>query len=277
MSNMFENYRCAQWFNACNDFWNLLKKNIQIIPSIKNHFDEAKHTIKEANKAFSEAYLKQKDTQHQQNTEDIKIAEQTNLTEKQIELLRTVYGLDTSKITQNQGFGLVTLLNRNVWKNLINSVNFQTLDVLSAESILARKQAQEIRQTNRQDQKYLQELKEKTKEEATDQIKEITKNEIQRLENIMSWSISFGSDREIKDQLIQSVNISLSQKTDDKLKFILYSNVSITSYFFEIGRLIQIIVDEYIWTKDSSGLIKNLGKVCELQCENKGISFCYVK
>jgi hypothetical protein len=35
MSDMFYNYKCAEGLNSCNDTWDNFKKNINIIPLIK--------------------------------------------------------------------------------------------------------------------------------------------------------------------------------------------------------------------------------------------------
>ena len=78
---------------------------MKIIPTIKDSFAESKKIMNQANKDFNEAYLSVKTSlknSFNKNARKEKLPEGLNLTEKQITLLRTVYGIDTSKLTKQQ-------------------------------------------------------------------------------------------------------------------------------------------------------------------------------
>jgi hypothetical protein len=51
------------------------------------------------------------------------------------------------------------------------------------------------------------------------------------------------------------------------------NSVDYLAYYTSIGNRIRDVVD-IIWSKDK-GIVKNLGNVCEVQCSNKWIDWCY--
>jgi hypothetical protein len=65
------------------------------------------------------------------------------------------------------------------------------------------------------------------------------------------------------------------QKQVDKSVFIIYNNLAVTKYFVEIWSSMHKILKMSIGTKDTKGLIKYLGKTCELQCTNKWTINCF--
>ena len=265
MSNMFYNYKCAEWLNACNESWANFKKSMKIIPTIKDSFAESKKIMNQANKDFNEAYLSVKTSlknSFNKNARKEKLPEGLNLTEKQITLLRTVYGIDTSKLTKQQWVWLSSLFNKTAWKNIVNSISIKPLDKNSASTISAMKKSHKKNKQNRQDQIYLNSIADKNTKEAEAKI-------LSDIKEYGAWNI--------QKTLSLTIDSIMDQKQEDQLMFILYDNLSSTRYFFEIWSLIHQIMDETIWTKDSDWLIKYLWFACESACSNRWNVNCYAK
>jgi hypothetical protein len=271
VDRMYNSYDCAEWMNACNDMRSDFKKVINVLPTIKSSFSESMDIIKKANKDFSDAYLKS----DEDNDDTKKDQEKTWLTEKQITLLRTVYGIDTSKLTKNQWIGLWSILDKNIGKNIVNSTHIQPLDIFSAESIAAKKEAQKTRKQNRQDQKYLASLMEKNTSIAETEAKREIEAEIEKIRKILSWEVDDTS--ELKNVLNSTLNSVLSEKSEDKQIVMIYDSLSTTKYFKEIWYFIHNWIDNQIWTKDIDWLVKYLWTVCESQCSNNGTKNCYAE
>lgn len=260
MSDMFYNYKCAEGLNSCNDTWDNFKKNMNIIPLIKEWFTESKTIITKANEKFSNAFASIKTDV--KNVFDDKSSKELDLTEKQVTLLRTVYGINTSKLTKQQWIWLSTLLNGSAWKNLANSVRIQPLDILSAKSISDRKEAQKIKKQNRQDQKYLDSIADQeTKIAETKALSDLKENGV----------------RDMKKALLSAIDSIMAEKQEDKQIVMFYNNLPSTQYFLQIWSLIHQTIEDTIGTKDSDGLIKYLWETCELQCTNKWNVNCYAK
>jgi len=260
MSDMFYNYKCAEWLNACNDAWDSFKESIKAIPMIKEWFTESKKIITKANIEFAEAFASLKTDV--KDVFDDKSAKELGLTEKQITLLRTVYGIDTSKLTKQQWVWLSTLLNWSAWKNIANSIHIQPLDIFSAESIAAKKKVQKLKKQNMQDQKYLDSITDaETKKAEAQALSDLKTNDV--------W--------ELQNALLSSIDSVMAEKSEDKQVVMFYNNLTSTRYFKEIWSLIHSWIDNVIWTKDSDGLIKYLWNACELQCTNKWNKHCYAK
>ena len=259
MDNLFSDYKCAEWMNACSSTWEDFKKAIKILPDLKNSFSESMKIIKKANDELDKLFAGENDT----TVKNEKNNNPSNLTDKQIELLRTVYGVDTSKITKNEWVGLATLMDGSAFKNIANGVRIQPLDILSKESLDAKKKAWKTRNQNRQDELYKKSLQDL----ATENIEEtITQN----------IPITF-SQKQISEAMLGTLDSVLAEKYEDKNVVLFYNNLPTTRYFKEIWALIHSGIDMGIWTKDSEWLVKYLWNVCELQCSNKWVTNCYFK
>lgn len=89
------------------------------------------------------------------------------MTDKQIELLRTVYGINTSKITQEQGVWLKTLFSKD-WKartNIKNGINLWFSDVFTKNEKTINENIKKGEKKEEQDREYIRHYHQKIKRE----------------------------------------------------------------------------------------------------------------
>lgn len=252
VDGLYNSYSCAKWMNACSNSWEEFKKAMRVLPTIKESFSESMKTIKKANDELAKVFAGENNTEVKNEKDN----NHSSLTDKQIELLRMVYGVDTSKLTQQQWFWLSTLLNGTAFKNIANSINLKPLDWLSKEIIDINNKAWKLDNENRQDSLYMKEA--------------------QNIETqVPQFQPKTLSQEEMLNSMIETSDSVLAEKYSDKRISLFYNNLDTTRYFKEILVLIQNIIDISIGSKDNDGLVKYLWKVCELQCTNKGVENCY--
>ena len=266
MENMFASYKCAEWFSSCSSMWKDFSNNTKVRKQISQWFEKSMNTINTANDELLGSMLwiwsSIKDVfDGEWNTESW-------LTKKQLTLLRTVYGIDTTKLSKEQGIGLWSLLHWNAGKNIANSADLKSLDYFSADSKEKKEEAKKMAEREKQDDRYLRSLSAEAASWAMAEWEMAAED--RKDAAIYSWN-------QLKDNLLNTLNVVLIQKQEDKKVFLIYSNLEITRYFVEIGSLIHSIVENEIGTKDSKWLIKSLWEACEYQCSNKGTSNCYAK
>lgn len=258
MDKMINNYVCAGLVSACSSMFKDFANNTKVWSQIKNWFEDSKILILDANKRFSEAYLSFKSSVKDSfdGEEDTELW----LTSRQLETLRSVYGIDTTKLSKEQWIGLERLLNGWINKNMLNNLDLWPLDYFSKESIEARKKTREDKAQQKQDEKYMETL---------------SANETERIEWLLDQNNQIRSDDALRLSLQDTLESILIQKQEDKNIFLIYSNLWLTRYFKEIWDTIHQIVEWQIWSKDSKWLVKYLWDICEKQCSNKWTSNCY--
>ncbi len=261
MDNMYNSYNCAEWISACNSNWQDLANNTKVWSQIKSWFDSSMEKIKKANDELSQAMLSFKSST--KDTFSKTADEESWLTLKQLATLRTVYGIDTTKLSKEQWIWLESLLNWSAGKTAANSFGLKPLDYFSAEAKELREQARKEKEQAKQDAKYLAELAEMQ----TEAIENTIENTLTLDEDIIA----------LEESLQNTLNSVLAQKQEDKWVFMIYSNISVTRYFVEIGKWIHDIIEKDIGTKDSRWLVKYLWDACESQCSNKGNANCYAQ
>lgn len=311
MERMFESYECVRWMNSpCNDMLKDFANNTKVWSTIKEGFTSSMSVINQANEDLYQALLwfgsSIKDTVSWSDYEELW------LTPKQISLLRTVYGIDTTKLTKEQALWLEKLLDWSQGKKIVNDVNMWPLDYFSQKNIKQRQQNRKEREQQKTDEKYLETIRwqETTelesiyndlqliylKQESGDAVslikddfmsnfaqdrfdssKEAYQN-ISLLKTALENKLSMEqtkNQQQFKEDLKILVSDIMQQKEEQKSILSLYQNVSTTSYFVQIWAYMHHTIEEYIWNKDTDGLVKNLGKICELQCTNKWTANCY--
>ncbi|MCK9467048.1 MAG: hypothetical protein M0P94_01855 [Candidatus Absconditabacterales bacterium] len=249
--NIIEDYICARQLNACkSDLSHLVKTD-----SFKNTLTESMNIIKKANKDLLEIFIDRKERKD-------KDSNPFGLTEKQIELLRTVYGINTSKITKEQGVGLKTFFSedRNVRDNIKNGIK------LGFSDYATKKQEKE-------EQKNKEEIKKQ--EQDKKHIESLSKEEREKLLKILEKEAEESQKKDLTSALTNTMKIVLNEKDKDKNTIVFYSTNSSNKYFTETLKLIQNIIEVDIGKKDTKGLVKYLGEACVSQCKNKGTSNCF--
>ncbi|MCF7834965.1 hypothetical protein K9M48_02820 [Candidatus Gracilibacteria bacterium] len=253
-------YECARGFFKCDSSRKDFVKNIKNIgTSFKKGGASAKENIVTANKNFADALRGVSNNYKKDKSEGEKV-----LTDRQIDLLRDVYGINTSKLTKQQG-----LLLTNSWKNLATS----TIGNIKLSSNFN----DDYFNKKEKDQKE----KDKDQEEK-DAVNPNLGNET-LLDNISELSDLLESKIDYpviaKDDFKQSLEIvmkSVNKKHQDELSVLV--SIDPTPYlqfYTQIGYRIRDVID-IIGSKDKN-LIKNIGTVCELQCSNKGNAGCYAR
>lgn len=267
MGDMADHYKCAVWVSACSSMWKDFANNTKIWAQIKKWLTDSLDIIKKANENFTKAMFgfggSVKDTSNSKKENN-----ELWLTAKQLTLLRTVYGIDTTKLSKEQWIGLESLLNGSAGKKIVNSVDLKSLDYFSVESQKAKEEAKKLADREKEDARYLSSLS--TSE--TEKAKKKWEAERIKREDEMTYD-----SKKMSTNLMSTLDVVLMQKKEDKKVFMIYSNLAITRYFVEIWLLIHDILESSIWTKDSKWLIKYLWESCEAQCSNKGTRNCYAR
>ncbi len=259
MQEMKLAYSCARWFSKCTsplkDFW----KNIKTIwSSFVKWWTNAKQTFNDANdrfiesiKWFAQAKLLKKS------------AWEEYLTDTEIDLLRNVYGMDTKKLTKQEWISLRDVLS-NINKKTLNTIKSKVqwtannvFDKQAKANADAEKQAANKAKLDKKKMKTL--LKENT-----DKLKWEIKND--SYDNVIL-------DQDLVADFKNVINVVNKQQTNDLGFLWSTSSVDYLSYYTYIGYLISE-VENVIWNKDKN-IVKHLGNVCELQCSNKWIDWCF--
>lgn len=279
MDSMIENYKCVK-IGTCSSLMDDFKENTKVWSQIKEWFEDSKNIISDANQRFTKAYLSFESSV--KDTFDGKEDTELWLTTDQLQTLRTVYGIDTTKLSKEQWVWLEKLLNGWVTKWLFDDVNTWPLDYFSKQQREERKIARAAKKQQKQDEKYMAELAIQNSLSLSGflQIQEDCGEKWQQL-NLKTLKCEAVDDSrreiELKESLLSTLNSVYDQKSADKELFLIYSNMWVTRYFVEIWAKIHAIIDDSIGTKDSKGLVKYLWETCELQCTNKWTSNCFAK
>ena len=185
------------------------------------------------------------------------------LTERQVELLRTVYWLDSKDLTTSQ----IETWKKN-WSNMKKELN-PFSDVVES-SKKWEKVVDSSKDTNSKEQNQW-------RKQARIRRKRLSQEEKNRLADKFYWqSIMPTSDKEqiILNEMQSTVNDILKEKSEDKEVLLVWLNLN-THYFVEIWAYIHYIVETAIWDKNNDWLIDNLWKACTYQCRNNWKVNCY--
>jgi hypothetical protein len=250
-NNLINDYVCARRINACKeDFSHLINVNW-----LKNSFSNSMSIIKQANKNLAEIFTdKEKHKDKESNP--------YWLTDKQIELLRTIYGINTSKITQQQGvtLGYVFKKTAQVYNQIKNQVNLKISDYATKKQEQENKKNIKNTKNKEQDEKYINKLSKEEQKKIEKALKEQTEK-IEKGETTIAFT-----------NIIETI---LNERDENKEIILFYDTNSTNRYFTETIGLIQDIIKNDIWNKDTQGLVKYLWEACTYQCANKGTTNCF--
>ena len=250
-NNLLNDYACARVKRAC-------KKDLSHLTNVgglKGSFSESMDIIKKANKNLSEIFTDKKERKDEKSNP-------FGLTDKQIELLRTVYGVDTTKITKQEGIGVLNLFDKSsqAYSKTKNWINLKVSDYATRKEEKRKKKEEQENKEEKQDKISI----EKLSQEEQKKIKEILKREVEKV-----WE----GNAELN--LPNIIEIVLSEKEVDKDIMLFYNSNSSNRYFTESVKLIQDIIEKDIWRKDTKGLVQYLWEACVAQCTNKWTKNCF--
>lgn len=244
---MEKNYLCAQ--ESCNLSWNKIRTDLKDVTILKSAVTESMKMIKDSNKELKDtlAQMKENITTRNPNNPNIE------LTEYQQELLRTVYWIDTTKLTKSQWIGLSDI--------------FQPASAIKSIKIKWALQFASL---------FEKENKPTSTKKNTDDTSSTLRTSASQNAALLwldasvttpSWLLTSSLTAAMND--VYTAHI----QTSDRMLF--WQSTDITRRYKEIGAFIHQIVEQYIWTKDTDWLVKYLWQTCERQCSNKGIAWCY--
>ncbi len=255
MSDMKDAYACGRFFKCSSpgkDFVSNLKK---VLWSFMDWWSRSWTVIKDANIRLSESikWISQAKLTKKSAWEEY-------LTDTEIELLRSVYGIDTSKLTKQQWISLRDVLSvslkKKSTKDFVWPPTQQEREAAQskAEEKEARKKAAEQKKADREKLKANADLLEAS---------------------INQWD----ADKYIKlnltliDSIEDTIKIVDSQQQKNLLMLSSNDTAGYLHLYTLIGNNIRKVID-IIWTKDKN-IVKNLGNVCEIQCSNKWVDGCF--
>lgn len=219
--------------------WDTIKDSITHLKELKNPWKTYTNTVRDADNTWW-------------------------LTERQVELLRTVYGLDSRNLTTSQ----IETLKKN-WSNIKwnllqpfsdlvkSSKNWHTVLNQSKDANLKEQNQWKIQETQWKDR--------------------LSYAEKQQLNNQFYWQSIMPistNEQSILNELQNSINDILVEKSYDKEILLVWLNLN-THYFVEIWSYIHYIVETAIGDKNSDWLVDNLWKACTYQCGNNWKENCY--
>lgn len=245
---MEKNYLCAK--DVCTKNWNAIWKDLKDVTILKSATTESMKMIKDANKQLKDTLAQMK--------KDITTKRDANnpniwLTDYQQELLRTVYGIDTTKLTKSQWLGLRDIFQpSSAIKNIKVKWALQFANLFEKDDTsTTSKKTSDTASTN---------LRTKVSENAA-------LLWLDASVSTPSWLLTSSLTAAMND--VYAAHI----QTFDRMLF--WQSTDITRRYKEIGAFIHQIVEQYIWTKDTDWLVKYLWQTCEKQCSNRWIAWCY--
>ena len=250
-------YSCGRWFSKCTSSWKDFVKNFkEILPSFLKWWKDAIKIIIDANKKlaesikwFAQAKLLKKS------------AWEEYLSDTEIELLRDVYGINTKKLTEQEWIS---------FRDLLSNINKETLNTIKSKSQSVNENLLDKQSKSNYENARLK--KDKTEK---NQIRSLLNENTKKLKWLISWDLHW--DLVIDITLVKSFNdvITIVNKQQQNDLAMLWSTNSVDylANFTNIGYRIREVIG-IIWSKDEN-IVKNLGNVCEIQCSNKWIDWCY--
>jgi len=301
LTKLSESYTCVKWSkwlkNCGNSFSSFASDVRHIWTDVKLEFESAWKQIKESSKKLAEAWKTMGKVMKNKYVNGWDLW----LTDDQVELLSSVYGINVTKLTKQQGLSLATILNWTAWKNILNSMSWSQ-DIIEGE---IKSQKKESKKSN-EEETTNNSIAEKDFNKMSTYAKK--KSCMKRLNRKSIWSMSQANqNRERKclevlwsesfllkenvwsyveyyvpngnvdvfsgmiTYLNESIENTLSELDMDKAVVMYSQNLDSTRYFVEMWYYIHGIVDNVIWSKNwaSDTIVNNLGKACEAQCTNK--------
>lgn len=264
-------YSEVRSFSPCNNTFSALQSTVK--NGFSSNLSAAKDSwkiISDASQRLSEAFSKTFTSSKKRKSN---LAEQY-FSEHELQRLRTMYGVDTSRITNMEvsrwkrliGFtpATKTTLSTTAWK--ISSLFEQT--VSGAKSIFSG--IKDYIAESKVEQKRLEEKKKELGNPSS--VSELSSTDLEQMLLIL-WS---SYNRNFDKQFAETLNTTFSEV------YSLYHQSSQDFVFAEITSwtpIVYSLIDQVdqanvLLGNNSSGLRNNVGKTCQIQCTNKGNMGC---
>lgn len=270
-------YHCARWtfWFSCSDDVKSFTTNLKtLLSNTKNTGNSAAHKIKTALSKLKNAL---------QWFKNFRSTKNKSLTPEEIELLRSVYWLDTTNLTDEQlsSRSPVNISSRSkaLWQEAKKWVSNFSSTVWDDWKDFAK----QFKKTETTTTKKETEKKTKAQKEAEETARQQAKEKAQKKEASALKNLS----EQTSSLILNHKNAMLHQKLSVTLKTLLTAQYQIkvetelnntllaTNQFSILSHQIQQLATE-VWNKQS-WTRKYLNDICSYQCSNKPSSTCYIQ
>ena len=274
ISQLDEDYSEVRSFSPCNATFSALKSTIKNgFSSTASAFGDAKKIIVSASKRLAEAFSKTFAPSKKKNS----TLAGEYFSERELQMLRTMYGLDTSRFTnrdlprRKRLINLTPAAKTQLLSTAGKTVSLvdQTWSGIKSAGTGAVGYLKKGKQTYNNNKQLLASPAEKLKADKK-KIEDLTTSELQSL--LMGLPYNENFDRNLDTDFgatFQDVFKLYDQSSQD---FIAAEVTSRSPIFYSL--VDQVTQIEENITHKTSGLLYLLGKVCEQQCGNKGNKGC---
>lgn len=282
VQNLKSDYHCAR-FNAINlaapKCWgsaNALLANLKTLTSnTKKTGASSLHTITSALERLNESLKGFKHFRSKKNK---------SLTNNELELLRSVYGLDTTKLTDEQlsSFSPFSISQRSknqwdqakkdaqtelkkIWQFRSDSIKSYKDSIKKAKEEKKAKEAEHARQ-----QEAIKKRNEKIQEEEKADNKALSELKQQALELQIKNEYHISLHEHLYKDFKILVDAENKVKTETELTNPTLNTYQFAHLSYQIQKIAELIWNNNAWTRK---LLKN---ICSYQCSNKPSSTCYI-
>lgn len=258
LEEMDRKYTCARSEGTCDETVKEALKNIYDLSEIKSSADDSWKTMEDSWIRLKEALVGNEETKAEKDSDTN--PEAAVLTAEQKKLLRTVYWIDTTKITEWEAIGLRDILTVNWWKKTFSKANLAIKDTFSK----VKDEVTDITDPIISELKYANNMK--------NVAKEINQNAKDLWEEVDDTFFLHSEKNELTEKMQNEYNLLMKDYMDSLQSTAFTENRQVTRYFFEIGTLIHNTIEDTI-----SESVEEAGQLCENACTNKGTENCYAK
>lgn len=282
VQNLKSDYHCAR-FNAINlaapKCWgsaNALLANLKTLTSnTKKTGASSLHTITSALERLNESLKGFKHFRSKKNK---------SLTNDELELLRSVYGLDTTKLTDEQlsSFSPFSISQRSknqwdqakkdaqtelkkIWQFRSDSIKSYKDSIKKAKEEKKAKEAEHTRQ-----QEAIKKRNEKIQEEEKADNKALSELKKQALELQIKNEHHISLHEHLYKDFKILVDAENKVKTETELTNSTLNTYQFAHLSYQIQKIAELIWNNNAWTR------KTLKNICSYQCSNKPSSTCYI-
>lgn len=261
LQEMDRKYTCARSEWVCDETVKKALKNIFDLSEIKSGSKDSWRIISDSIVRLKEALVWNEDTKEQRENRD-KSSNAHILTVEEEKLLRTVYWIDTTKITEWEAIGLRDIIRPKSWKStfskskLVASVKDTFSKVKDEVTDITDPMVSEI--------KYANNMK--------NVAKEINKNAKDLWLEIDKTLLLHSDKNNLTEKMQDEYNLLMKKYINSVESVAFTENRHVTRYFFEIGKLIHNTIEDTI-----SESAQEIGQLCENACTNKWTENCYAK
>ena len=263
-------YECARWTFGfkCSSSWANLKKSLQLL--WKNTANKWRSSVQQIKDSFQNLKESLGNWSALKNNLKWK-SNANNLSEREKQLLQWRYGLNTSRITKEDGASILSL-NSNIpslWAKASKTVSVVAQNIANwAQALFSTR-------------KGLQEKIDKAK-------KEWNLSKVERLEEVLEIHDSIFPPKEAAE-LSEYAGTELSIKLESHLErlqvsenqakeiAVISNNVALTNMFNELDAEIDVLKGTIGDKWKQNTLREVLKSTCDAQCENKWNDCCYVQ